>query len=89
LNKNDISDLEYIAKPKLIQMNPKIFAWLFFTLGLVFTVSSMLFALEHTRFWAGGLPINGNTAYGSIAAAIIATGCFISSVILIRNKPNV
>ena len=44
----------YIAKPKFMKMNPKLFAWLFFTLGLVFAVSSMLFALEHNRFWAGG-----------------------------------
>jgi hypothetical protein len=72
-----------------MKMNPKLFAWLFFTLGLFFAVSSMLFALEHNRFWAGGLPINGNTGYGSIAAAIIAMGCFISSAILIRNKLTV
>jgi hypothetical protein len=69
-----------------MKMNPKLFAWLFFVLGLVFATSSMLFALEHNRFWAGDLPINGNTGYGSIAAAIIAAGCFISSVILLKNK---
>jgi len=72
-----------------MKMNPKLFAWLFFTLGLVFAVSSMLFALEHNRFWAGGLPINSNSGYGSIAAAIIAVGCFISSAILVRNRPAV
>jgi hypothetical protein len=79
----------YIAKPKITKMNPKLFAWLFFVLGLVFATSSMLFSVQQTRYLSPGLSLNGNIGYGSIAAAIIAVGCFISSVILMRNKPTV
>jgi hypothetical protein len=67
-------------------MNQKLLAWLFLVLGISLIVVSILFAIERTRYTGSGLPLNGNLGYGSIAAAIISAGCFVSSAILFKNK---